>query len=72
MIRLLNPGEGDSHSSACVRSEEDADTGPPQKRALAVVDILPAMNGRNSYGVPAGFAGTPTTALLQRRTTLEA
>ncbi len=25
---------------------------------VGTVDILPAMNGRDSYGVPAGFAGT--------------
>jgi len=45
----------------------------PGRTSGRIVDILPAMNGGDSYGVPAGFAGisglTATTALLQRRTT---
>ncbi len=31
------------------------------------VDILPAMNGRNSYGVPAGFAGISSVGSPERR-----
>ena len=59
MVRLLNPGEGDSHSSDACEASKTRTLARPKGAglALAVVDILPAMNGRDSYGVAAGFAG---------------
>ncbi len=34
-----------------------------------VLDILPAMNGRDSYGVPAGFAGISSVGSSHNRLT---
>ena len=38
--------------TGCPRASSEVGDRCPQ------VDILPAMNGRDSYGVPAGFAGS--------------
>ncbi len=41
----------------------------PNEPWTLVLDILPAMNGRDSYGVPAGFAGISSVGSSRNRLT---
>ncbi len=54
-------------SGVCVRAG-DENRGHAANKEHAF-DILPAMNGRNSYGVPAGFAGISSVGSSHNRLT---